>query len=730
MPALGTRLLANRGPVIAVALLVVALVADAVLSLHNIREVATSVQWVSHTNEVLSRLEAVLSTLKDAETGQRGYLLTGEPAYLEPYRDAVDRLPRQIADLRQLTLDNPAQTVRVLRLDQLASEQLAILRRGLDLFTLEPDRARALATARQTVLSGQGKQVMDAIRGEVDQMQRVEWDLLGERGAISRASARIALATTVVALAIGLGLVALAVWLFARNLAIRQRAAEVLHAERERFRTTLTSIGDAVVVTDAHGRVTLLNPVAQALTRWDADAIGRPIDEVFRIVNEATRSPVENPVAKVLREGAIVGLANHTVLIGRDGTELPIDDSGAPIRDGRGRVAGVVLVFRDITARRAAEQELHENDRRKDEFLAMLAHELRNPLAPIRNAAHTLALLGTPDDRIHWVSGVIERQVGLMTRLVDDLLDVSRITSGKITLRREPVSIGSVIAQSVEAARPPAESRKETLEVDVDPDVGWVDGDQARLVQVVGNLLDNAIKYTEEGGHIRLTARVDGREVVIAVRDSGVGIATDLLPHVFDLFTQADRSLARRQGGLGIGLTLVRRLVDMHGGRVEAASEGPGHGSEFTIRLPRLAVDAAEPAAEPALDAPEGPSAPPRRVLVVDDQADSTDSLALFLRLRGHQVHTASDGPGALEEFARCQPEVVFLDLGLPGMSGYDVARRLRAMPEARDVRLVAVTGYGTEADREQTRAAGFDVHLAKPVDPHAVEALLTARDA
>src|ERR1700687_3685469 len=395
------RFLANRGPVIAVALLVVALVADAVLSLHNIREVATSVQWVSHTNEVLTRLEAVLSTLKDAETGQRGYLLTGEPAYLEPYRDALDRLPRQIADLRQLTLDNPPQTVRLLRLDQLASEQLAILRRGLDLFTLEPDRARALATARQTVLSGQGKQVMDAIRGEVDQMQRVEWDLLRERGAISRASARIALATTVVALALGLGLVGLAVCLFAPHRA-----------------------------------------------RGDADAIGRPIDEVFRIVNEATRSPVENPVAKVLREGAIVGLANHTVLIGRDGTELPIDDSGAPIRDGRGRVAGVVLVFRDITARRAAEQELHENDRRKDEFLAMLAHELRNPLAPIRNAAHTLALLGTPDDRIHWVSGVIERQVGLMTRLVDDLLDVSRITSGKITLQREPVSIASVIAQS------------------------------------------------------------------------------------------------------------------------------------------------------------------------------------------------------------------------------------------------------------------------------------------
>src|SRR5258705_1350546 len=453
------RFLANRGPALAVALLVVALVADAVLSLHNIREVATSVQWVSHTNEVLTRLEAVLSTLKDAETGQRGYLLTGEPAYLEPYRDAVDRLPRQV------TLDNPAQTVRVLRLDQLASEQLAILRRGLDLFALEPDRGRALAAARQTVLSEQGKPTMDAIRGEVDQMQRVEWDLLRERGAISRASARIALATTVVALAIGLGLVALAVWLFARNLTIRQRAAEVLHAERERFRTTLTSIGDAVMVTDAQGRVTLLNPAAEALTRWDADAIGRPIDEVFRIVNEATRNTVENPVTKVLREGAIVGLANHTVLIGRDGTEVPIDDSGAPIRDGRRRVVGVVLVFRDITARPAAEQELRENDRRKDEFLAMLTHQLRNPLAPITNAAHTLDLFGRPDDRIHWVSGVIERQVGLMTRRVDDLLDISRITSGRITLKREPVSIAAVSAQAAGAARPPAGSREGALGV-------------------------------------------------------------------------------------------------------------------------------------------------------------------------------------------------------------------------------------------------------------------------
>ena len=720
------RFIPSRGSAVAVALLVVALVIDAGLALHNIREVAVSLQWVSHTNEVLARLEAVLSTLKDAETGQRGYLLTGEASYLEPYREAVDRLPGQTTALRQLTLDNPAQTARVLRVDELATQRMAILKRGLDLAGLDPDRGRGLSSGRQTVLSGEGKEVMDRIRSEVDEMERVERELLEERGAIARGAARTAVVTTVVALVIGLALVALVVWLFARNLAIRQRASEVLHAERERFRTTLTSIGDAVMVADAQGRVTLLNPVAEALTGWDADALGQPVEAVFRILNEATREPVENPVGKVLREGAVVGLGNHTVLIGRDGRERPIDDSGAPIRDGRGRVVGVVLVFRDITERRAAEQRLHENDRRKDEFLAMLAHELRNPLAPIRNAAHTLTLLGQPDERLRWVSGVIERQVGLITRLVDDLLDVSRITSGKITLQRERVPVAAVIAQAVETARPAAESRHENLAVEVAADVGVVEGDSARLVQAVGNLLDNAIKYSEDGGQVRLTAHADAQEVVIVVRDEGVGIDAELLPHVFDLFIQADRSLERRQGGLGIGLTLVRRLVEMHGGRVEVASEGAGRGSEFTIRLPRLAVDAPAPAAARAA-AREAPSGPARRVLVVDDQPDSTDSLALLLRLHGHEVSTAADGPGAVDEFLRSKPEVVFLDLGLPGMSGYDVARRLRAMPEGRDVRLVAVTGYGTEADRERTRAAGFDLHLAKPVDPHAVEALLAS---
>jgi len=717
----------TRGQTAAIALLVAALLVDAVLTLHNIREVATSVQWVSHTHEVLSQLEQVMSTLKDAETGQRGYLLTGERLYLEPYDQALPRLRGQLDRLRGLTIDNPPQTAHVLKLEQLAAERLAILRQGVDRFQAEPDKSRALALSRQYLLQGEGKRLMDLIRDEVYGMQQLERALLARREEVSRARTRTALVSTVIGLGLGLVLVAAVITLVVRNLESRQRTADVLHAERERFRTTLTSIGDAVVVTDAQGRVTLLNPVAQALTGWGGEALGEPLETVFRIVNEATRDTVENPVSKVIRLGAIVGLANHTVLIAKDGTEVPIDDSGAPIRDARGRIVGVVLVFRDITERRSSERVTEDADRRKDEFLAMLAHELRNPLAPIRNAAHTLALLGTGDDRVRWVAGVVERQVGLMTRLVDDLLDVSRITSGKITLQRETVSVAAVLAQAVEAARPPAEGRGQALEVDVAADVGWVDGDPARLAQAVGNLLDNAIKYTEDGGRVWLRARAEADEVVIVVEDSGVGIDPALLPQVFDLFIQADRSLERKQGGLGLGLTLVRRLVEMHGGRVEAASAGPGFGSAFTIRLPRLAAevaDSAEPETVPVpVTAP--PAGPGRRILVVDDHQDSTDSLALFLRLRGHEVRTAHDGPSALDEIEHYRPDVVFLDLGLPGMSGYDVARRVRMMDDLGPLRLVALTGYGTDGDRRKTREAGFDVHLAKPVDPRALDELL-----
>ncbi len=374
-------------------------------------------------------------------------------------------------------------------------------------------------------------------------------------------------------------------------------------------------------------------------------------------------------------------------------------------------------------------RQLQEADRRKDEFLAMLAHELRNPLAPLRNAVGALRLLGPTDLNLQRARDMIERQVLHLTRLVDDLLDVSRITRGKVTLHRESLDLLAVVAGSVETSRPLIEARRHELTVTLPPQPVRVQGDAIRLAQVFANLLNNAAKYTPDGGQIGLTVETAAGEAVVRVRDNGVGIAADLLPHVFDLFTQGDRSLARSEGGLGIGLSMVKRLVELHGGSVQARSDGPGRGSELIVRLPT--VRSQEPGARgqgPASSslAPDScPPAPGRRVLVVDDNTDAADSLALLLRLSGHDVRTVHDGPTALEVAEAFRPEVVLLDIGLPRMDGYEVARRLRQRDGAKRVLLVAVTGYGQEEDRRRTAEAGFDAHLVKPAEPVAVQRLL-----
>jgi PAS domain S-box-containing protein len=375
----------------------------------------------------------------------------------------------------------------------------------------------------------------------------------------------------------------------------RKRIEEELREQKEWLGVTLTSIGDAVIATDTEGRIIFMNPVAEALTGWGrGEAGGRSLREVFRILNEESREAVEDPVARCLREGAVVGLANHTVLIARDGTEYAIDDTAAPIRDVNGELRGAVLVFHDVGDRRRLERELHEraerlaeNDRRKDEFLAMLAHELRNPLASISNAAQLFGKL-KDEAGLRWAREVVQRQVKHLARLIDDLLDVSRISRGKIVLRKEPLGLASIIDQAVEAVRPLLDERGHDFSLCLIGAGVRLEADPVRLDQILVNLLTNAAKYTEAGGRIRLEARQVGGEVVITISDTGIGIPADLLPCVFDLFTQGDRSIARSEGGLGIGLTLVRKLAEMHGGSVVAASEGPGKGSEFTVRLPAL----------------------------------------------------------------------------------------------------------------------------------------------
>jgi two-component system CheB/CheR fusion protein len=382
----------------------------------------------------------------------------------------------------------------------------------------------------------------------------------------------------------------------------------------------------------------------------------------------------------------------------------------------------------EVAGRKRLEQELQRRaeeladaDRRKDEFLAMLAHELRNPLAPIRNAVHIMKLVAPADANLERARDVIDRQVQHLARLVDDLLDVSRITRGKIRLHREPVELAATLSRAVETSRPLLDARRHRLTVTLPPEPVLVEGDATRLAQVLANLLNNAAKYTGEDGAIGVRVEREGDEAVVRVRDNGSGIPAELLPRVFDLFTQGDRSLARSEGGLGIGLTLVKRLVEMHGGSVTGHSDGPGHGSEFVVRLPAL-----ERSRAPAPGDAAGSGRPmPRRVLVVDDSEDAAESLATVLRIGGHEVCTAYDGPAALRTAEAFRPEVVLLDIGLPGMDGFEVGRRLREQTGMRRALLVAVTGYGQEEDRRRAEQVGFDAHLVKPADLSALERLL-----
>jgi PAS domain S-box-containing protein len=370
-------------------------------------------------------------------------------------------------------------------------------------------------------------------------------------------------------------------------------------------------------------------------------------------------------------------------------------------------------------------QALRDADRRKDEFLAMLAHELRNPLAPIRSSLQILKMPGLDAATVERTQGMMERQVQHLVRLVDDLLDVSRVMRGKITLHRERVELATIVARAVETAQPLIEAQGHELIIGLPDESLPLEGDPVRLAQVVGNLLTNAAKYTEPKGSIWLTAQREGGEAVLRVRDTGIGIAPDMLPRIFDLFVQVDHAATRSQGGLGIGLTLVKKLVAMHGGTVEARSAGLKKGSEFVVRLP-LSTRRQEPPSDDRLRQCDLPSG--LRLLVVDDNQDAADSLALLLRLQGHEVRVAHGGPAALEVLKSYRPEMIFLDIGMPGMDGCEVARRLRQTPGLETVVLVALTGWGQQEDRRRTAEAGFDHHLVKPPEPQALENLLIGR--
>jgi PAS domain S-box-containing protein len=391
------------------------------------------------------------------------------------------------------------------------------------------------------------------------------------------------------------------------------------------------------------------------------------------------------------------------------------DEAGIPMRS--------VGVDFDDTDRKTAEIALRDADRRKDVFLATLAHELRNPLAPIRNAAQILGSAKVEPDRLQWAQAVIQRQVKHMALLLDDLLDIARITQGKLELKRQHVTLNSVIDSAVEAARPLLNSKNHQFTVTLPSDVVTLDADPMRLSQVVSNLLTNAAKYTDAGGHIALFGRMEAGLLHLSIKDDGIGIPIDALTGIFEMFAQVETASSRSEGGLGIGLALVRGLTELHGGTVEAHSKGPGQGSEFIVKLPIVAAHTFA-TANSGLPAP----APVvRRVLVADDNQDAADSLAMILEMAGHDVRVVHDGRSALSVAHSFRPDAVLLDIGMPQLNGYEVARALRKQPWGIGLILIALTGWGQDGDRQQAVDAGFDRHLTKPVDPDALDMLLSA---
>ncbi len=654
----------------------------------------------------------------------------------------------------------------------------------------------------------------------------------------------------------------------------RRRVVEQLTQEKERLRVTLSSIGDAVIATDDAARITLINGVAEQLTSWTCeDAVGKPLDEVLRLVNEETRQPVSNPVDRVLRDGVVVGLANHTALVARDGTERPIADSAAPIRDANGRIAGVVLVFRDqtqerrverfvrlrlalleyaaahsleevlretldqigsltgspigfyhfvesdqrtlslqawstettrkfcraqgrglhypidqagvwvdcvrqrrpvvhndyaalphrkglpeghaavirelvvpvlrekgvvailgvgnkpsnyteddmetvsyladvtweIASRKRAEEALRDSDQHKSEFLAVLSHELRNPLTPIRNSLSVMDRAAPGSEQATRAREIIRRQTEHLAHLVDDLLDVTRISRGKIELERVRVDLREIVCRTCDDHRTLFDRRGIELRVDSSSPV-WTDADETRLAQIIGNLLQNAAKYSHEGGTVTTRVGIAGGQCEIVVHDDGVGIDRELLPRVFEPFVQVDSGIARTSGGLGLGLALVKSLVEMHGGSVRARSEGPGRGSEFVVTLPL------ESAPQHSVPAPSTSTVTgPIDILIIEDNVDAAQSIAELLEMEGHRTAVATDGASGITKAREMKPDVILCDLGLPDIDGYDIARTLRRDADLGSTRLVALSGYAQAEDRRRAADAGFDAHLAKP---------------
>jgi two-component system CheB/CheR fusion protein len=840
----------SRAFLLGAAIVVAALVVFGWLVYVDSQSVVGEARWVDHTLEVLLHLERAASALKDSESGQRGYLLTGNTSYLRPYDAAISQVRENLDALRRLTLNNAEQQHQVSEFEGLAQQKLEELAATIRLYQ-SGDTAGAL----RAVESGAGNTVMERIRGRVDAMRDAEKRLLAVRQRQAAAAVQEMNRAIVAGMLVFIGLLAAFLALVRRDLLGRARAEAEARETGERFRTTLASIGDAVLTADSDGCVRFLNPVAERLTGWpSSDATGRRVEQVFDILNEKTREPVESPVRRVIRDGVVVGLANHTVLRTRDGREVPIADSGAPIRDAGGGVTGVVLVFRDVSVLRRAEvatrrlaaivssatfalvaetpdnvitdwnpgaealfgytaaemigrkffelaqpdsddpaptltDELREGrpagefegfrrtkdgrwlevvvtlsairdedgrligiarlirdvtERRrqgreleharhraeeasetKDRFLATLSHELRNPLTPVLASIHRLDQRSDLPEGITESLAMIRRNVELEARLIDDLLDLTRIAKGKIDLDKTPIDLHELLGSVLQSSRSDFFQHGLNVTTALVAEDHYCLCDAGRLQQVFLNLTRNAAKFTPPGGRITIRSNNPApRRIRIEIADTGRGIRADRLPHIFEAFDQGDVTAARRAGGLGLGLAISRNLVELHGGTILAASEGEGRGATFSVEF---ATTAERPKrATPEARDDEGRSIRRRlAVLIVEDDPDTGTALRLLLDEAGFDARAAQSVASALEAFRDRPADVLVTDVGLPDGSGLDLLAALKPLQPR--LAAIVLSGFGMERDIERSRALGFVEHFAKPVNPSRLIAALDA---
>ncbi len=664
---------------------------------------------------ILEDLQAVLSAMQDAETGQRGYLLTRQQEYLRPYEDALGDIEKRLAALHELVAEERLPAEQVKAIEEGVVRKLRELRSTVELF-----QSGRVEQATNIVKGNEGRRQMDEIRSEIGGLRtQQQADRTSAEGEL-----RVALwcrdAALFATVAINLGFLFWAFRRIRRESDLQYVAALEIQRQQEILAVTLSSIGDAVIITDTKSRITFINPVAEELTGWSsAEAMIASCSEVFRVVNETSRQPVESPVDKVLRSGKIVGLANHTLLIRKDGREVPIDDSGAPIREEDGTIRGVVLVFRDFTVHKAHEKLLLEAkaevelaSQAKDKFLAALSHELRTPLTPIVATLSAWDVQRRVPDALRPELQLLRRNIELEARLIDDLLDLTRLDSGRLLLDKELLDVHGLIEAVTALLRSECGKKEIRLDVQLRAARSFVEVDPGRLQQVLWNILGNAIKFTASGGRITLaTSNSPEGRLDLVITDNGLGMSPETMERIFQRFEQGKLPPEGRTQGLGLGLSIAKGLIEAHGGTLSAASAGANLGSSFVISLPT--VDAPAGAAAPASSASSRPKEA-FHILLVEDHADTAAVMASVLSSMGHTVKvamTVAEGCAAVRQGTF---DVLLSDLGLPDGSGLDFIREARKTSRTP---AIALTGYGMAEDIEKCRQAGFNEHLTKPID-------------